>query len=333
MAFETPGSPSDKGKEGQVVPTLSTEVGGSDGTNLHAISVDALGRINVNGFGYPVNSSNYLCLNVTATTDYPTQDWYLNYTLLKKDGTYVFSSTKYTLLSFGSNGQKGVSNGPLVLPAPIQMQEGRLIAITVTPDVNGGTPVSMGMAYVQVHLLNAPVYTAISQIQVTFIGEQCASEYTVAWPNNTIKQPSDQKGYNKVLVLGDGVAGSPFVWTPTTALRYRIKSIRFILVTAVAAANRSVQLNVYDGTGNNGLTCNPAVVQVASKTYQYNFFPGAAVVAGDTTNQATVEVSCPMPVVEGMGNSFRLEANAFNLQAADQFKSMVVTAEIWNEFD
>lgn len=56
------------GNTGSAVPTVATQVGGSDGTNLRAISVDSSGKVNVNQ-GTANSVANSWPIKVTDGTD------------------------------------------------------------------------------------------------------------------------------------------------------------------------------------------------------------------------------------------------------------------------
>lgn len=133
-------------------------------------------------------------------------------------------------------------------------------------------------------------------------------------------------GYLERGVGAAPAAGAELTYTFPGGRRYRVMAITLNLTTAVAVANRHVSLQLAHGGGAAWNAFAP-VIQLASLTYTYVFnADGCGIVlavngwvAGVLPNNFTVQGTDVISTVTA------------NLQAADQFSSMLLFYESWVE--
>lgn len=134
-------------------------------------------------------------------------------------------------------------------------------------------------------------------------------------------------GHLTRLVVAQPAVGTDHSYTFPVNRRWKLIAVTTSLTTAVAAANRHVTLQLSHEGGAVWNTIAP-VVQTASLTYTYIFnADGSGIVTA--VNNWVVGV---LPNIFTFIGGDLLSTVTANMQAADQFSSMLLYLEAWIEY-
>jgi hypothetical protein len=146
---------------------------------------------------------------------------------------------------------------------------------------------------------------------------------SVSWPPSQNETAQFLKGDHVTRSSSDPAAGSEIVYTVSDGELLRIRAVRFTLVAAAAAASRRVHLvftfnttPVYDIIANTD--------QIISETKIYSGVAGGGGSASTNDN----DIYIPLPTEIVMGATDTIETSTFNLQAGDNYSSMLILAEM-----
>lgn len=144
---------------------------------------------------------------------------------------------------------------------------------------------------------------------------------TLSWPQAPPVKSIDNRGLANVVAVANPAAGADYSIIVPAGVNWLVRSIRFQLVTAVAAGNRFVELRVDDGAGNIFADISGGTVQAASLTFLYTFAAGLPVSANNNvfTNGLPAEMRLP--------GGFRIRTVTTAIQAADQFSGCALELE------
>lgn len=109
--------------------------------------------------------------------------------------------------------------------------------------------------------------------------QQLASGYVnggsgISWPSTNLKSPTPIAGQLRTIVGTNPGAGVEISETVPANVMWKLKSIRFTLVTAVTAATRRVHLTLTDDI-TLFIDLSASTSQIASLTRSYNLLEGA----------------------------------------------------------
>jgi len=172
------------------------------------------------------------------------------------------------------------------------------------------------------------IYAVVSLlINGTKVYQYCAGyvsfRTSITWPMSETVPPLIHKGFYTTLTSADPAAGSEITFTVADAHFIKVKAVRFTLVAAAAAASRRVHLvftfnttPVYDIIANTD--------QIISETKIYSGVAGGGGSAATNDN----DIYIPLPTEIVMGATDTIETSTFNLQAGDNYSSMLILAEM-----
>jgi hypothetical protein len=145
----------------------------------------------------------------------------------------------------------------------------------------------------------------------------------LTWPPG-IQQPPDD-GTGAIFSITGTVpgAGAEISEVVPTHARWKVLGFRFTLTTAVAVANRQVDLILDDGA-NTFAEVTPVGVQAASLVQIYNYMPN---VNAQAVANGIVDVPFPNDVL--LSGGFRIRTHTLNLQAADQYTAPQYLVQEW----
>ena len=123
-----------------------------------------------------------------------------------------------------------------------------------------------------------------------------------------------------IATAADPAAGAEVSFTVPTGEVYIVHAVTVELVTAVAAANRRVNLTLDDGTTKCAEIPSPAD-HIASLTRQYSWFNGDSV-----ANVGGGAYSMGLPAYLLMWGGYRIRTLTEAIQAADDFGVMAIYA-------
>lgn len=145
----------------------------------------------------------------------------------------------------------------------------------------------------------------------------------ISWPNANIEPPLPiSTGRIITLASADPAAGAELTITVPTGVIWKVKNIRFQLVTAAAAASRRVHL-VFTQQTSGIIDCFSSVDQIISQTRNYSAMPlGTNLSLGDDN-----DIIIPIPANLLLGISDKITTETTALDAGDNFGIMQVTVE------
>ena len=197
---------------------------------------------------------------------------------------------------------------------------GTLLDVAVIPKT--GTP-RRGQCWVTIGLAlrNQPTtvyYQMLAKGYVTAAGG-------VLWPGGAYLDSVDGPGILRSVAGTDPAAGIEVIEAVPTNARWRVRSLRAALVTAVTAATRTVGLVIDDAT-TTFLAFTSGTTQIASLTRTYNvgdfgFLPTA--VGGD--------IYFCLPEQPHLFQGWRIRTSTTNLQAGDNWGAPQMEIEEWIE--
>jgi hypothetical protein len=161
--------------------------------------------------------------------------------------------------------------------------------LTSTAQVASGTVPSPGI-FVRLDIVNG--LAGAVQLVGTLAQGYVSSQAAISYPLSPIVGADASAGTVQAVVGPNPAAGADWSVTVPGGQRWRLLSIRSILVTSAAVANREVQLAITANALVVALAPS-GVAQVASETRHYTWYAAAARGAGAVSLNVTV----PLPAV------------------------------------
>lgn len=189
--------------------------------------------------------------------------------------------------------------------------------------VNAGAPLT-GQTFAIVSLVRGQG-GGIVELATLAAGYVTAAQ-RLALPGSVIGNTLEGGGALRSITGTTPAAGAEILETVPAGARWELLTLRAILVTAVAAANRFPRFTFDDGAAVFFATpAGPA--QVASLTYGYNVASGLPTAAYDAV--ASISVTIPRTLLLGAGARIRSVTAA--LQGADQWSAPQFLVREWIE--
>jgi len=203
---------------------------------------------------------------------------------------------------------------------PYILGEGFLLSISAS--LVGAATAARGQVFCQAfivrNLLTDPLVTW------SLLSDYVSTNFHPTWPGGIYKSPLEGPGYLHVVNTAAPGAGSGFVIVVPAGVRWRLQSLVFSLTTAVAVANRNVNLLLSPDGSNTLYFVSALASQAASLSVIYS----AAAISPYTEAQTNLAV-LPLPLNYVLLAGASLTINAQNLQAADQFSQSFIDVEEW----
>jgi len=197
---------------------------------------------------------------------------------------------------------------------------GRLIDVAVTP--KSGSPYR-GHCYVTLGLARrtAPTteyYQDLAKGYVTAAGG-------LIWPGGPYLDSVEGPGLLRSITGTDPAAGVEVIETVPTNARWRLRSLRAVLVTDATVATRTVGIRVDDGAtlvlNFPGVTTQAASLARAYNVAEYGFQPSAA----------GSDIFFYIPFLVSLPQAWRIFTNTTNRQAGDDWGAPQMAVEEWIE--
>jgi len=141
------------------------------------------------------------------------------------------------------------------------------------------------------------------------------------YPNSEPDQALDGRGLANVVAPANPIAGADYVIVVPAGVNWIVRSLRFQLVTAVAVANRQVDLRIDDGAGHIFADLAAPAVQAASLTGLYTWATG---LNPQSTNNIQQQ---GLPAEMRLAGGWRILTVTTAIQAADQFSGAAIELE------
>lgn len=223
----------------------------------------------------------------------------VNYRILRPDGTIVPGQE-----TFGS-----ASDAVQLFTR--QLEEGYLLSVSVQPSP---TDQIGDLCYAVVSLIRG------ASSQQAMFRTLCAGYVynlrPLTWPEPSNPLPADGQGQVRTVTIGAPGAGLDWSQNVPNGERWQIQSVRGVFTTAVAVANREVQI-VFAGSGGTVYESTPGPVQAASLAWDYSFGQyGYAPINTLTTVQIHFDNTITLPP------GGQVKSVTTNLQAADAWSAV-----------
>lgn len=154
-------------------------------------------------------------------------------------------------------------------------------------------------------------------------GGYVARDHGISYPLTENRDETEGKGFQTTITSSNPAAGSELLATVPLNTIWKVKALRFTLVTDGTVASRLVHLNIYGGGALTNFNTWAGTAQTASQTITYHSFPlGAA-----STSVGGTEIFIPLPPDLLLGEGDQIATLTDNLVAGDNFGSM----DIWVE--
>lgn len=231
----------------------------------------------------------------------------LNYRILTRDSGVVLGQETFA----------PVSNRASTLFSR-QLREGFLLSVALVMTSGLGnsqyTYASVALRRQSQSLLN---------VMDVLISGYVSQAFPMCWPQSVPQRPTDGAGTLRSILGSVPAAGADISESVPAGARWQLLSLFAQLTTAVAVANRQVNLTLDDGVNIFYETPN-GPVQAASLIWEYNFAPlgfAAAVVLTDVAmHYDNAQIIAP---------GFRIRTDTVSIQAADQWTAPQYLVREW----
>lgn len=215
----------------------------------------------------------------------------------------------------------------LILPAPgvdynfrIPLAEGYLLSIGI---FSSDIPYR-GDCFVHGHIqreisgLGPPFHS------IPLFADFVAQSHMAGWPWGRTINPAEDTGHLTTIHPANPAAGADWILIGGFGGRWKCHSVRALLTTAVAAANRLVTVEIRDIAGNLVYRCDALANQAASLAWGYSAAP-------DVTMPHTLgtDLLLPLPGDLMLENGSTVRSSTAAIQAADQWSMIYAAVEQW----
>jgi hypothetical protein len=203
------------------------------------------------------------------------------------------------------------------------LQEGFLLSVCVQLDTGNGP--SVGGYFAHAFLLRGSS-TIVGPSTHMLLADYYSAQRWACWPLGRTIEPQDGPGAIRAFNTAAPGAGAEVSITVPTRTRWRLIALKLRLVTAVAAATRSVRLTLDDGATIYAILPPPAT-QIASLTRDYTWTDGG--VQFDDTNGVMI---AHLPTGVRLTAAHRIRTATLAIQGADQYSLIQALVEEWIDY-
>lgn len=192
-----------------------------------------------------------------------------------------------------------------------------IVALPISLQVFGPVPTKRGELYVKVTLRILD-----TQVAILAAGYITTDMLTLTWPPKTLEHSVSGIGNTRSITGTDPAVNTEISETVPTNAVWKLKSLRFTLVAAAVAVDRTVQVIIDDGT-NILWTNRVHDVQQNAETRQYNF---AKDLEFHATEDATGDLHSPLPSLI-LKAGYRIRTVTTNRDAGDNYSAPQLQVE------
>lgn len=184
-----------------------------------------------------------------------------------------------------------------------------------------GTP-TIGQCFVQVQIVRGRGAAALAT--ATLLQAYITATNARAWPGSLLESSLDGAGALRSIIGTTPGAGVEVTETVPAGVRWELLAFHVRLTTAVAAANRFVQLLLDDGTAIPYAQIYPFTsAHAASLVFPYSFY------AGGPTNVGQAAFQGALPINLRLEAAHRVRTSTIAIQAADQYDQVQYLVREW----
>jgi hypothetical protein len=200
----------------------------------------------------------------------------------------------------------------------VQLAEGFLLSFTAV----GLNTFQRGQTFVRAALARAG--QTIAAAAVLLVSDYVTQLQPTGWPAATLRSPVEERGAITPLQPADPAAGADFTFTVPTSTRVQILAMHALFTTAVAVANRNIEMLFSGGLGTVWRVSAP--VTVAASTAAHINLGQSFVASGGVV---PADIVLPLPGAFLMHGGDTIQSVTTNIQAADQWSAIIFTVEQW----
>ncbi len=200
----------------------------------------------------------------------------------------------------------------------VTLGEGFLLSVAV--QVALGTP-SRGQVFCSLGILRSAA--AGSGIYQMLLADYVVGSNPIGWPGGRIIDPREGPGVVRSSTLANPAAGADWTFTVPTNARWRVQSVKGILTTSAAVANRVPRILLNDGASNVYIGTPNQSVPAGSNP----FVSGAPITATAAAN--VTDVLVPLPPTMYLEPGYTISSSTVGIQGADQWSGLVINVEEW----
>lgn len=197
--------------------------------------------------------------------------------------------------------------------------KGHLISVAFEPV--GFTP-RRGQTFLRAFLTRDDV--GVVQPDFPLISDYLVDGALLAWPGSPLRSSVEGPGHVRSFSGTDPAAGSEISETVPAGARWAIRGGTFVLVTDGTAGNRTVNIEVGDGT-NILERFGVSAVQAPGSTVRYVIVPTGYL----ASQRFSTEIILPREVV--LFSGFTFSTTSSNLAVGDDFSAAQLLVEEWLE--
>lgn len=207
-----------------------------------------------------------------------------------------------------------LANNYAATSTSLTLAEGYLLSVSAFDSAS----TSGGFTYAAAYLQRGGSTFPLQNSGYVLFADWTSVNVPIGWPGGRQMRSDDGPGLYRVNVVANPVAGADWTLTVPNSARWELVTVNAQLTTAVAVANRQVQLQ---GTNAGVLIWNsPAAVNVpASTTAQISAMQGNTL-----TPVITTDVTIAIPPRLGMSVGMIIQSSTVGIQPADQWSNIRV---------
>ena len=233
----------------------------------------------------------------------------VNYRILRPDQTILYAQQALPSNIFAS-----------FQVFTIQVAEGFLLSFAIT-QANASS--EQGYSYATACVRHGQA--GVTNSQMLLVAGYIDQTVPISWPYGLQQRPTDGLGVLKNATISAPAAGAELSISSPNFTRWQILAVRATLTTALAAANRQVQLQLLN-VATVMWESTPGPIQAATLAWDYTFASfGYAPI--NTLNKVSSHMSDALMISSGN----KIQSLTTNLQAADQWSSASILVREWYE--
>ena len=225
---------------------------------------------------------------------------FCNMRILRPDGEIIPLTFAFQLLAVRALNQQS-----------FQLIEGFILSCSLVALSSTGTS---NQTFAWASIIRPPNTTA-AQHEV-LCGGYLNQTFPMSYPTQPLQRPTDGAGQIRSIAITTPAAGADFTFPIPALSRYRIISLSATLTTAVAVANRNVELVIDDGA-NVVAEIDSGFSQIASLVNDYTWMDSGPI--GAAFDNVVV---LPLPANLILPAGFRISSETTGIQGADQWSAI-----------
>lgn len=221
-----------------------------------------------------------------------------------------------------------VPNARALVSLAIPLMEGYLLSVSAT----GLNSNRRGQTFARVFINRGSFNPFAPNVAAALFADYVTSTAPAGWPGGRVVSAVEGPGLFQSYTPANPGAGADLTFTSNTSGRVRLASFSTLFTASAAAANRIVSFQ-FAPTGGAGTqyVVQDTVVVTASQVLRYSLGSGTSNVRGAGLGTAgnPIDVVLPLPSPAIGVSAINVQSATQNIQAGDQYSSILVSTEEW----